>query len=812
MKLNQIIIPFLLFALTLIFFSKIILNPDKIVYPVPDIVNMISSWRIVFAKGFHTFGELPMWNNYETAGTSFIGSILSSMFYPLNFLFLLLPIDYVFGYKFIIGVFLAGIFMYLLSRGLKLDKYSSFFSAIVYMFSGIFIGRMHIGHEQAIDIIALTPLLFLLFLKSLSEKRVKYAILTGIVLGFQILAGYLQFAIYATYLLLLYFIYDLIVSKEFNKKVLAMKFALFATVFIVGFFISSPQFLPSFEFSKYGVHSGKPISYDILTSEKTSYSLTPMYTITLLMPDFFGSRTDNTFWASDEFEESTAYFGVLPLLLVFLPIFFKRDKYVIFFTIAAFITLFFSYGQYNPLFPYLHKIILFFDIVRNPGRFLFLFVLSVAVLSGFGFNLLIDMVKKKHKIMINRLVKILLIFSIIAYIVSIGFYLSKYTIINFAESQINDIVKAKAEMSSPDRAGDYVLDFYSENARNIAEKAYNYINLNINKSLFIFLTTAMILFSAIKFNIKPTYISIALILIVLFDLWMFGMKYIEVAPIEKVYPQDEIIEFLSEDYKNDRFRVLGFNKTMENRFATRNNIETLDGILPITLSIYVEYITAIDNKTFTGDLSETAVRKIVYPKMLDLLNVKYVLTTGELNDEHNELYTLLFHRNITKLDIRKKLEFNQTVYIYKNNNYIPRVLVVEDFKIVSDKNNVLDELQKGEFDPRSYVILEKYPETIFNKEVTNDNESEAKIVYYSPNKITIFINMAKPGFVFLSEVWYPDWKAYVYDCPSGICSTNKKETEIFKTDYLFRSIYLDGGEYKVEFVYSNLNDLLKRLK
>ena len=811
MKLNQTLIPLLLFTLTLIFFSKIILNPDEIVYPVPDIVNMISSWRIVFAKAFHTFGEFPMWNNYETAGTPFIGNILSSMFYPFNLLFLILPVDYAFGYKFIIDVSLAGIFMYLLSRGLKLDRYSSFFSAIVYMFSGVFIGRMYIGHEQAMDIIALTPLLLFLFLKSLSEKTTKYAILTGIVLGFQILAGYLQFAIYATYLLLFYFIYDLIFSKEFNKNILSKKLILFVLTFIVGFIISAPQFLPSLEFSKYGVHAGKPISYELLTSETTSYSLTPMYTITFLMPDFFGSRTDNTFWASDEFEESTAYFGILPLLLTALPIVFRREKYVIFFAVLALIALFFSYGQYNPLFPYLHKIILFLDIVRSPGRFLFLFVLSVAVLSGFGFNLLIGMVKKKNKIMVNRLVKILLVFSLLTYIVSIGFFLNKDKIINFAESRINNIVETKLATPSTDRIGNYVLDFYSKNAYNIAERTYNYINLDIIKLLFVFLATAITLFSAIKFNIKLHYISVILILIALFDLWMFGLKYIETAPLKKVYPQDEIIEFISEDNRNDRFRVLGINRTMENRFATRNSIETLDGILPPSLRIYVEYFTSIDNKTFTGDLSDTAVKKISHPKMLDLLNVKYVLSTEKLNDDYNEHYTLLFHTNITKLDIRKKLEFNQTVYVYKNNNYLPRVFVVDNFKVISDVNKILAELKRDGFDPRSYIILEKSPQTIF-KETDINEKSQAKIDYYSPNRITIFANMTKPGFIVLSEVWYPDWKAYVYDCLNNRCSSDKKETEIFKTDYLFRSIYLEEGQYKVEFVYSTLNSFIERLK
>ena len=806
MRLSYIIVPLIL-ILTLIFFHKLILNPDKIIYPAPDTVNMLSSWRFLFSEAFHTYGTLPMWNNYEASGTPFLANILSAMFYPLNVLFLILPTDNVFGIKLIIDIFIAGLSTYLLARQLKLDRYSSFFSATVFMFSGIFIGRINIGHEPAIDVIALVPLLLLLFLKTLENRSIKYGILTGIVLGLQILAGYLQFAIYSAYLLIFYFIYDLFVSKEFKRKLLLSRFSLISIVFITSLLVSAFQLLPSFEFSKYSIQAGQPISYELLTSDSSSYSMTPKYTIALLMPDFFGSRTDNTYWASDQFEESTAYLGMLPLLLIPLALLFRRDKYVIFFAIIAVVALLFSYGQYTPLFKYLHKIILFLDIVRNPARFLFLFALSASMLAGFGLNYLVNLLKTGNRKHVNRIVKILLVFTVLTYFVSIGFYLVKDSVIEFAEKSLNDIIKGKLESQS-DRIGNYVLDYYSANSHSIATKAYNYISLDINKILFILLASAIVLLSAIKFNIKPNYVAIVLILIVLSDLWIFGMKYIDVAPISKVYPQNEVIDFIVGEYKNDHFRVLGINRTMEPRFATRNGIETLDGILPPNLKSYAEYITAIDGKTFTGDLSQPIVRTIEYPQMLDLLNVKYVLTSEKLDEDRP--FTLLFSKNMTNLDIRKTLYYNQTVHVYQNDNYLPRVFVVNDYKVISDRNEILKEIQKDDFDPRNVVILEKNPEITVSENDWN-GISEAGIGYYTPNEIVLSADMSEPGFVVLSEVWYPDWRAYVWKCDDDGCS-GRTEVEILRTDYLFRSIYLGAGKYKIELVYSNLNDIFQSLK
>ena len=51
--------------------------------------------------------------------------------------------------------------------------------------------------------------------------------------------------------------------------------------------------------------------------------------------------------------------------------------------------------------------------------------------------------------------------------------------------------------------------------------------------------------------------------------------------------------------------------------------------------------------------------------------------------------------------------------------------------------------------------------------------------------------MENDGFLVLTDQYYPGWKAFV----------DEKETEIYPTDYIFRSIYLDKGNQKVRFIY-----------
>ncbi|MBU0567008.1 YfhO family protein, partial [bacterium] len=47
------------------------------------------------------------------------------------------------------------------------------------------------------------------------------------------------------------------------------------------------------------------------------------------------------------------------------------------------------------------------------------------------------------------------------------------------------------------------------------------------------------------------------------------------------------------------------------------------------------------------------------------------------------------------------------------------------------------------------------------------------------------------GFLFLSDTYYPGWKAYV----DGI------ETRIFRANYTFRAIQIKEGKRRVEFIY-----------
>ena len=67
-----------------------------------------------------------------------------------------------------------------------------------------------------------------------------------------------------------------------------------------------------------------------------------------------------------------------------------------------------------------------------------------------------------------------------------------------------------------------------------------------------------------------------------------------------------------------------------------------------------------------------------------------------------------------------------------------------------------------------------------------------KILDYSPNSIDLEVNAEKNRLLFLSDAFFPGWEAII----------NGKETEIYRSNYAFRSIVVKPGKNAVRFEYN----------
>ena len=129
-----------------------------------------------------------------------------------------------------------------------------------------------------------------------------------------------------------------------------------------------------------------------------------------------------------------------------------------------------------------------------------------------------------------------------------------------------------------------------------------------------------------------------------------------------------------------------------------------------------------------------------------------------------------------------------------NPNCLPRAFIAGRVRIIKARDKILSYMSSPEFKPREEVILEgDSPFTQMN--ASADSYNPVEIIDYQTNTIRLKADLTAPGWLVLSEVWYPGWRVYI----------NGKSDKIYRVDYILRGIYLDKGSHYIEFVYQPIS-------
>lgn len=110
--------------------------------------------------------------------------------------------------------------------------------------------------------------------------------------------------------------------------------------------------------------------------------------------------------------------------------------------------------------------------------------------------------------------------------------------------------------------------------------------------------------------------------------------------------------------------------------------------------------------------------------------------------------------------------------------------------VETDSSNIKSIMESGEYDLKKTAIFEK---KIDFTSIVEEPNSTIKCISYENNRLEYKISNSTDGFLILSEIYYPSWKAKV----------NKKETEVHLVDYCFRAIKLRKGENHVVVEYDS---------
>ena len=732
---EKFIYPALIVILGCVFFWKILFHPTQMIYG-KDTIAGYSHHKFLVSDSLRSTGEFPFWDPFTFSGKPFLGNGQEALYYPPSILFYLLPSDLAFGYSFLLHCLIAGIGVYFLMRVWGLPPFPSFVSALSFMFSLKLMSSLYAGHLPLFVQASWGPWAFLFLELTIRRVSFGYALITGLVLSLAYLAGHIQVLFYLSFLLFLYFVFRVFIFFREGLTVKSFKVTLlFFLIFVTCGALSSVQLLPFLEQIPQMMRSE---GVDYKGPSQNHLAAKDLFRV--FSPHYRGSPvtvTDGGF--VNHLLETELYTGILPLVLSVVAMTrFKADPKIFFWFAMVLFTLFFSLGKHTSFYPLFHSYVPGFGLFKTPTRMLFFYSLSIAILAGFGTGILCSAENVKVRKLLKRVLKGLGILGLVAL---------------------------------------FVLVFSN--------------NLPPGLPVFFFLLVLSLFLIALILKLDgPQHIGKSLlVLILLVDLWFYGMPFVKTVEPQRVFPETITATFLKK--VKGEFRVLDLAHEIPKRLAGRFHIQTLNGHSSSILKHYSEFYGLMWNlPNLAADIYELPrfpVEAIQNRHLLNLLNARFIVTEKPI-----QIPGIQF---VSGGAYRAGSENIGSVYIYENQEVLPRAFVVRNANVLEGKNKIFNALRK--FDPKETVILEEKVDRLTHP----GKFKEATITSYQPNRIKLSVQLDDPGFLVLGDIWAPGWKAYDH----GI------KKQVFKANYALRSILLEKGEHQIEFIYDPLSYRIGRM-
>lgn len=615
----------------------------------PDVITQILPWKNLVIDNFK-HGQIPLWNPYSFSGMPFLANYQSAVLSPFNLLFVFLPFIDAWSLLILLQPFLAGIFMLMFLKSLKITDKASVFGAVSFMFCGFITTWMAYGTLGYA--ILFLPLALFLIEKFYENNKGKYLILYSFMFPLSFFSGHFQISLYFFLFVLAYLIFKFYQTRN-TSNVLHI---IFYTAF--GIFLSLPQILPSFELYSQSLRSG--------IFQKTE--VIPWgYVATFLAPDFFGNPVTRNDWFG-HYAEWNAYIGLFPLILCFYAVFNKKNKYILFFMLTAVFAILLSFQ--TPFLDFLVNTKIPVLSTSAVSRIIVIFSFSASVLAAFGFDKLReDIEKNKTRKIFYWLGGLFLIFLALWLVV-----LSKSII------PIDKLIIAKQ-------------------------------NLILPTILFSLSGVLVIIALFVKRNIKSInsleIIFFILLLLTAFDLLRFANKWMPFDNRSLMYPR---IKIEKEFMKLSGFeRIFG---NFGGEATTLYKLSSIEGYDALYIKRYGEFIASLANGKLTQSSRSVVLfpkRGLYSRQALDLLGTKYII--HKLADGHKSWE---FPFWTAKEGTYNLIYDDGVYQILKNNNAFPRAFMVGQYAVEKYPQKILDIMFNPDFDLRNKVVLEEDPKLSLN--------------------------------------------------------------------------------------------------
>jgi hypothetical protein len=356
-----------------------------------------------YARQVLSAGHLPLWNPLLGMGAPLLANYQSALFYPSTWLYFLLGglggVEWMaWGQALIVAAHLAwaGLGMARLARRLGLGPLAQAVAGLAYGLSGYLVSRAGFFSINAATAWLPWVLLSLTAVLQADQRRDKWRsfLFLSFCLTMQLLSGHAQTTWYTGLLAGLWAAYHWVEMARLDQSRRILSSALLIVLAVaLALGLAAVQLLPTAEYL-----SQSPRSAAVEFDYALNYSFWPWHLLTFLAPGLFGSPASGDYWGFANYWEDAVYIGLLPLLLAVGALFASLRRQspdvvpapglrpgLTWFLGAIFcLSLLLALGSFTPVYPWLYRHVPTFSMFQAPARWMLWAVFALSLLAGIG--------------------------------------------------------------------------------------------------------------------------------------------------------------------------------------------------------------------------------------------------------------------------------------------------------------------------------------------------------------------------------------------------------------------------------------------
>lgn len=364
----------LVVLINLLFFLPHFASPDSLTSLDNDLGRTYIPLFSFIRESLRSHGQIPLWRSDQMMGDTFIGNPLSSLLYPPNLIFVILPVKIAAILYLFLHFLLASVSTYFLARTFGLAKFTSLAAAIFYGFSMKMLTHLEAGHITMIAAASYIPLLLLATRKIFEKPSFGYLV-SG---AFAMTAMYITYAtifFYAALFIFAYIFYNLFLKipiRNLHLKEIIPKLKSFFLMILTAAGLSAAALLPQIEYGPYSTRS--QLSFTDVAIPLWNLK---KFIASLIFPYLNMAELDH---------ESFLYLGIVPTIFASIGFFYLAKRQKVILLIFALLTLMFVAGQSTPVFKIAYDLIPPLRYTRVTTRLWFVVALLAALLAAYGLS------------------------------------------------------------------------------------------------------------------------------------------------------------------------------------------------------------------------------------------------------------------------------------------------------------------------------------------------------------------------------------------------------------------------------------------